>query len=91
MTVYAPTPQPFTCAICLKPWAPSKWAITWRADMPIPPLCRTCSDDWGTAIGGWQDRNRDRRVIRQISALASAIEVEAYRIQHNMGPLYARA
>ena len=65
----------------------SWWAYR-SAEYPIPPLCRNCERTWGKALGGWGDLNRDRRITRQISALAAAIEVEAYRIQHGKGALY---
>lgn len=89
MTIHAPIQQPFTCAICLKPWARDPWS--WGPDLPIQPLCHRCNMDWGRAVGGFGDRNRDRRIIRQISALAEAISVEAYRAEHKKGPLYGRA
>lgn len=91
MTIYAPPPPPFTCAICCEDWAPRPWMDGWSADLPIPPICTHCNTKWGRAIGGWGDRNRDRRIIRQIAALAAAIDVEAHRAQHREGPLYARA
>lgn len=91
MTIYAPPPPPFTCAICLEPWAPDLWSFTYGPDLPIPPVCHRCNMDWGRSIGAHGDRNRDRRIIRQIAALAAAIDVEAHRSQHREGPLYARA
>lgn len=91
MVIYAPQPQPFTCAICRKPWAADQWSFTWGPDLPIPPLCHRCNMDCGRSVGGIGDRNRDRRIIRQISALAEAISGEAYRAQHKEGPLYGRA
>ena len=89
MVIYAPIPQPFTCAICCKPWQQDRWS--WGPDLPIPPLCHSCNMAWGSAVGDQGDRNRDRRIIRQISALATAIDVEAYRAQRKEGPLYVRA
>jgi len=48
------------------------------AHCPIPPLCRRCEHDWGASIGGQGDINRDRRLIRQVSALARVITATAY-------------
>ena len=91
MTIYAPNPQPFTCAICLKPWAADQWSFTYGPDLPIPPLCHRCNMTWGRSVGGQGDRNRDRRIIRQIFALAEAITVEAHRAEHKKGHHYGRA
>lgn len=91
MTIYAPPPPPFTCAICLTDWEYSPWIGGWSPTLPIQPVCVQCNQTWGKAVGGWADHNRDRRIIRQISALAAAIDVEAHRAQSRRGPLYARA
>jgi hypothetical protein len=89
MAIYAPPPAPFDCAICLKPQMTSPWDKYLGADSCIPPLCRRCERDWGKAVppGGWQDRNRDRRIIRQVSALAEVLSATAYCKQNgHRGP-----
>ena len=88
MPIYAPPPPPFRCAICRKDYVKPSWG--WGPDLPIPPLCSSCNMVWGKAVGGQGDRNRDRRILRMISALAAVIEVEAYRAQHKEGPLHGR-
>lgn len=88
MPIYAPPPLPFCCAICGRDYVKPKWG--WGPDLAIPPLCHNCNMTWGKSVGGWGDRTRDRRILRMISALAAAIEVEAYRAQHKEGPLYGR-
>lgn len=94
MTIYPQRPASFICAICREhqdydsPWRRGSY---YRAsEYCIPPVCRDCEKTWGKAIGGWGDLNRDRRIARQISALAAVIEVEAYRSIRNLGPLYAK-
>lgn len=93
MTIYPDRPSDFTCAICLEPGGPDRWC--WAGDYPIPPLCRDCARTWGLgggqAFGGYGDRNRDRRIARQISALANVLSVEAHRIGNGKGTLYGRA
>lgn len=93
MTIYAPSCPAFTCAICAEVFDPTDPRNRWSHGhtQPIPPLCKNCSHTWGTGIGGIGDLNRDRRIIRQISALAAAIETEAYRAQKGEGPIYGRA
>lgn len=88
MPIYAPPPPPFRCAICGDDYVKPSWG--WGPDLPIPPLCGRCNQDWGKAVGGYADRNRDRRILRMIWALAAAIEVEAHRATRNEGPLYGR-
>lgn len=89
MTIYAPSPPAFRCAICSVEYIPTPFG--WSPDLPIPPLCRWCNNNWGRCIGGIGDRNRDRRIMRMISALAEAIQVEACRIERGEGPIYGRA
>ena len=93
MAIYAPPPQPFSCAICHAPQMQNLWEKHLGADSPIPPLCRRCERDWGKAVppGCWHDRNRDRRMIRQISALAEVILATAYCHQNgHRGPYEQR-
>ena len=93
MTIYPPRPPSFTCAICgeFQDWSDTGRRRWWTMEeAAIPPICRTCERDLGKAIGGWGDRNRDRRITRQISALAAMMEVEAHRIQNGKAPLYGR-
>ena len=93
MTIYPQRPANFTCAICCKHQdydSPHGARFYCATEYDIPPLCRHCEKTWGKAIGGWGDLNRDRRIARQISALAAVIEVEAYRSIRNLGPLYAK-
>ena len=84
MTIYPDRPQDFTCAICQCAGVPERWFHA--SNYPIPPLCNTCAIDFGCngghAFGGWGDLNRDRRIARQVSALANALTFEATRIQH---------
>lgn len=93
MAIYAPPPAPFDCAICGSPQMTSPWDKHLGADTPIPPLCRRCERDWGKPVppGGWQDRNRDRRMIRQISALAEILSGTAYCKMNGLGDPYERA
>jgi hypothetical protein len=89
MAIYAPPPPPFSCAICHAPRMQGTWDKHLGADTPIPPLCRSCERNWGKAVhpGHWQDRNRNRRMIRQISALAEVILATAHCHQNgNRGP-----
>lgn len=71
-------PPPFDCAICGAPQMRGQWDRYRGPDMPIPPLCLRCEKNWGKAVGGWGDRNPDRRLIRQVSALAAAIDATAH-------------
>ena len=92
MTIYAPRPAPFTCAICCEPQMGdgSPWSVhCWAGSYPIPPLCNSCARTWGRAIGGIGDLNRDRRIIRQIFALAEALQTEAFRQLHKGPPIHA--
>ena len=95
MTIFPPRPSSFTCAICTEhqDWSTGNHFHRWgeARESAIPPVCRSCEKAWGKAIGGWGDLNRDRRITRQISALAEALQVEAYRISHGEGPFYGRA
>ena len=79
MPIYPPRPAPFICAICCKDRPLDRWQ--WAGDYPIPPVCRSCAQTWGTGIGGQGDRNRDRRTIRLVSALAEALRCEAHRAE----------
>lgn len=97
MTIYPSRPASFTCVICGEyseyDDVPGRFnPLRWRAtEYDIPPVCRHCEINWGRSIGGRGDLNRDRRIARQISALACALDVEAYRAQRREGPIYGRA
>lgn len=86
MAIYPPAPEPFDCAICYRA-RPLRWPSPHMQDMP--PLCWSCEQEWG--VGAYGDCNPDRRVIKQISALAEALRVDAYRISIGEGPIYGRA
>jgi hypothetical protein len=96
VTIYPARPASFTCVICgtLRDYGdtPGQFnSLRWRsAEYDIPPVCRPCEITWGRSIGGWGDLNRDRRIARQIFALAAVLDCEAYRTQHGKGPLYGR-
>ncbi len=95
MTIFPPRPPSFTCAICgeFRDWSQGHFFNfrAYAAEYDIPPICRPCEKTWGKGIGGWGDLNRDRRIARQISALAAVLEVEAHRKAHGKAPLYAPA
>jgi ribosome-binding protein aMBF1 (putative translation factor) len=78
VAIYPDPPAPFDCAICGKEQMRGRWDRYDGAEMNIPPLCRRCEIQWGKAVGGWGDRNRDRRIIRQVSALAEVLLVTAH-------------
>jgi hypothetical protein len=89
MTIYPDTPPDFACVICGEA-RPPRWQAREEAD--IPPVCRGCERTWGrSTFGGWQDRNRDRRIAGQIFALARVLETEAWRAKHRESPIYGRA
>lgn len=83
MPIYPNTPAPFQCSICNRQ-RPIPWQSPQFRDRP--PLCWTCEQELGT--GPYGIANPDQRVIKQISALIAAIEIDAYRIERKMGPLY---
>lgn len=87
MTIYAPAPPAFDCAICGDRHTPDRWRMRCDGTLPIAPLCRRCEIAYG---GGQYDRNRDHRMIRQVKALATALDCEAYRQTHERGR-HARA
>lgn len=83
MAIYPDKSEPFNCAICHRA-QPPRWEspqLTARA-----PLCWQCEQDFGT--GPYGDANPDRRVIKQVSALASALSINAHRIQIGERPPY---
>lgn len=96
MTIYPARPPSFTCAICgdFEDYSADQHARLFRfrnaREYDIPPVCRSCEIHWGKGSGGWGDLNRDRRIARQISALADALTVEAHRAQRGEGPLNAK-
>lgn len=83
MPIYPPTPDPFKCAIC-RADRPSPWCSPQMKDRP--PVCWRCEQDWGT--GTYGDCNPDRRTLKQISALANCLAVEAHRGQLGLGALH---
>lgn len=85
MAIYPETPEPFECAICHKT-CPPRWQSPQMKDMP--PLCWLCEQDYGT--GPFGDPNPDRRIAKQISALAEALTIEAHRNKLGLDPLYGR-
>jgi hypothetical protein len=86
MPIYMDRPAPFNCAICHTE-GPRRWE---SPDMQsIPPLCWRCEQEWG--VGQYGDRNPDRRIAKQIRALAEALTVEAHRAEIGERPMYARA
>lgn len=93
MTIYPDRPPSFTCAICNEffDWS-DQGGTRWRyaAEYDIPPLCRHCEKTWGKSIGGWGDLNRDRRIARQIAAMAHALETEAWRAKHRKESRHAK-
>lgn len=87
MAIYPPPPPLFTCAICLSEYRCYRFP-GYTPTLAIPPLCRSCSQDFGKGIGGIGDLNRDRRIIRMISALAMVIDIESNRRTLGESPLY---
>lgn len=88
MAIYPDPPAPFDCVICGSPQMLGAWDRYRGADMPIFPLCFRCEKAWGKAIGGWGDRNRDRRLIRHVAALAEVILASAYCRQNGFRSPY---
>jgi hypothetical protein len=84
MPILAPKAEPFCCAICQRP-RPPEWEIAHFKDRA--PLCLRCEQDYET--GQYGDANPDRRTIKQISALAEALRIEAYRAQQGRESLHA--
>ena len=83
MPIYPEKSAPFNCAICHRS-QPPRWEspqLTARA-----PLCWRCEQEYGT--GAYGDANPDRRIIKQLSALVCALEIDAHRIQIGEGPIY---
>lgn len=91
MAIYAAPPAPFDCVICGKRQMLDIWDKHRGADTVIPPLCMHCEKTFGKSVGGWGDRNRDRRMIRQVSALAEIIICTAYCKQNGHRVPYERA
>lgn len=86
MAIYAPPPPPFNCAICSEPQMRSMWENYRGAQSPIPPLCRWCESHWGQG-GDKNSNNRDRRILRQVSALAEVLQATAYcKMNGHRGP-----
>lgn len=64
----------FTCIICereVKGWSPT------GPDMQVKPVCRYCEKTWGRAVMPASGSFRDRRITRQINALAEKLSTEA--------------
>lgn len=77
MPIYRDVPPPFECVICQRQF-PLRWSDPAQRD--IPPVCWSCEQMDST--GSYGDRNPDRRIARQISALANNLEWAAYRALH---------
>ena len=81
MPIYPPKAEPFCCVICDRV-VPDMWESPDRR--AIPPLCFLCEQfEWGA---GLFVMNRDKRLVKQISALANALQGFAnqkiYQVQH---------
>ena len=83
MPIYRDIPPPFECVIC-KGAFPRRWHEPAHRD--IPPICWSCEQM--ESNGPYGDRNPDRRLARQISALANCLDVEAYRASKALEPIY---
>jgi hypothetical protein len=79
------SPPPFHCVICGETKR-TGW-ISHKRDWPIPPVCAGCCNSWGRPVAG--GANRDRYILRTISALLTKLETEAYCKIHRMP--YGRA
>lgn len=81
MPIYPPRPAPFECVIC-GDRRPQQWVSPEQQD--YPPLCWPC-EQYGWRQGSLT-RNPDRRLIKQITALAEAIihdaNLQNYRQHH---------
>jgi hypothetical protein len=75
----------------MQPQMTNPWDAYRGAAGAIAPLCVRCEKDYGKAIGGWGDINRDRRILRQVSALAEVIQTTAYRIEKGLEKTNGRA
>ena len=85
MTRFLPKPAPYACAIC-GDMAPGKWESPTRRS--IPPVCRHCEGLWGNQT--MADGNTDGRIVNQIKALYSVIEVTAHCQQNRHEAPYGR-
>jgi len=68
-------PEQFDCAICERR-IDNRWPGS-KKMWPIQPLCRYCEEKWSAGAPA-HGAFRDRRVARQISALANAIDTAAH-------------
>ncbi len=93
MTILPDAPHPFRCVICGDEQMANPWAVVRRASNPIPPLCNWCERMWGKGVSGAgpNDLNPDRRLIRQVSALAGVLSATAYCMQNGHRGPYERA
>jgi len=87
MSICPDLPEDFTCEICRRFRPKPKWGYSPQSDKP--PICWSCEQEFGT--GAYADLNPDRRINKQISALAEALKIEAHRNQLGMEALYGRA
>lgn len=69
----------FTCVICQREISPVWWDNGRHRE--IAPVCKNCERNYG-ATPPTQGAFRDRRIATQISALAAALDHEAYRQAH---------
>lgn len=83
MAIYPEAAAPYSCAICGKS-APYLWEDP--RIRSLPPLCRHCENDYG--VGPYNDASPDRRVIKQIGALAEAIRIDAYNLERGRSPIH---
>lgn len=77
MAILPERPAPFKCAICERESSQDRWRYAAMYDRP--PICWSCENEWGT--GQYADLNPDRRTIKQISALAEILKVDAHCIE----------
>ncbi len=81
MAIYPPKADPFECAICERAVTPLWESPAHRC---MPPLCFRCEQhEWGA---GLFEMNPDKRLAKQISALANALQdfsnQQIYGVQH---------
>lgn len=91
MPILPDPPPPFCCAICGEDQMTNPWAIVRRASNPIKPICIWCERTWGRGLNGPNDLNPDRRLIRQVSALAAVLSATAHCKQNGHRGPYERA
>lgn len=65
----------FVCAICQRQIKGDR--AGWGRDEPISPVCLWCEKDYGSSTMGSGGTMKDRRIARQLRALATALAGEA--------------